>query len=73
MAAGSHLLKGIWALLVIAATRIRKVKKSEGTNITKIFQWPWISIQEIEIINITSPTRLARAVTIPAASEFEFL
>lgn len=69
MAAGNQAENGIWALLVQAATKIKK-------NVTKIgnflcecrikFQ-PIIKETEAILVKMrTSPTRLDRAVSIPA-------
>ena len=74
MAAGSHLEKGIWALLVMAAIMISKiVALDDGVNhIFVIFQWPWFSVHAMEIRSITSPIRLVRAVIMPAARDLGF-
>ena len=72
MAAGSHLEKGIWALLVIAAKVIAIAMRGVIMFILIINQCPWFSVQAIEIRIITSPMRLVRAVIIPAAKDFGF-
>jgi hypothetical protein len=70
IAAGSHLEKGIWALLVMAATIIRILTQGEmslsQTLITS--QWPLLNMSAIVISNITSPIRLVKAVIRPAPS-----
>lgn len=74
MAAGSHLENGIWALLVIAANmivRIRYVLSGED-HINVMFQWDIFRTHAIEINRRTSPIRFVKAVIIPAASDLLF-
>lgn len=69
IAAGNHLEKGIWALLVIAATIIAAaVYLLERKNSLKVitFQWAWFKVIAIATNNSASPRRLVRAVIIPA-------
>ena len=74
IAAGSQAEKGIWALLVIPAIVIVKTIHLDKwkSHIWIIIQWPWSNIIPIEIKIITSPMRLAKIVSIPAASDFAF-
>lgn len=74
IAAGSHLENGIWALLVIPATIIAKIiAELKGVSQkNNIFQCPWVKAQAILSKIITSPTRLAKIVSIPAAKDFWF-
>lgn len=74
IAAGSQLEKGICALFVIAATVIAIVILAERGDVqkNKMFQWPWERAHAILRRIITSPTRLARIVNIPAAKDFAF-
>lgn len=74
IAAGSHLENGICALLVIAATTIKKIVAldKECSHILKMFQWPWFKVHAIEIKSRTSPIRFVRAVIIPAAKDLGF-
>jgi len=76
MAAGSQAEKGIWALLVIAATisstfniNHSSVKKSPYN--TK-FHLPSLLISPILSRIATSPIRLDRIVNIPALADFSF-
>lgn len=72
IAAGSHAEKGIWALLVIAASRTQ----------TEIIYFAFLSsvklnelfaaVKAIAIIRATSPTRLLRTVNIPAPYDLVF-
>lgn len=74
MAAGSHLEKGSWALLVIPATTTKTMvfPSKEEFEEKIINQCPCRTI--IPIINrtITSPIRLNKIVIIPAARDFMF-
>lgn len=74
MAAGSQLENGICALFVIAATiSARLIIKENGLAYgNKKFQNPRLMPHAIEIKISTSPTRLVRAVIIPAARDFGF-
>lgn len=74
IAAGSHLEKGIWALLVIAAIIIVNtcINSILLWCIMVMFQCPWFSVMAIARSNITSPIRFVKAVIIPAPSDFEF-
>ena len=75
MAAGSHAEKGIWALLVIAATIIKrgtskpKLEAEEKDQITKL-KSPSIVNQAIETKIQTSPTRFDKTVIMPALLDF---
>lgn len=73
IAAGSHLEKGICALLVIAATVIKIARGiiKEDSQKYIIFQVEF-KAQAIEIRIKTSPIRLVRAVIIPAAKDLGF-
>lgn len=68
MAAGSQLEKGIWALLVIAASKINNPihDDSSFSHVLITNQCPSLNINAIVINNMTSPIRLVRAVIIPA-------
>ena len=74
MAAGSHLEKGIWALLVIPAIIIKRqvMGVRELICMLRIIQWPWIAVSAILTRIITSPMRLESAVIMPAASDLGF-
>lgn len=70
MAAGSHAEKGIWALLVILARMIIKIMIPKDGILPFLglvnLQSPAEISSEILIRMPTSPTRLVRAVIIPA-------
>lgn len=70
MAAGSHAEKGIWALLVILARIIIKITIPKDGILPFLglvnLQSPAEISSEILIRMPTSPTRLVRAVIIPA-------
>lgn len=73
MAAGNHLEKGIWALFVIAAPKIKKaIKLSKGEaqrlQINQLFE---LTDQAITKRRSASPIRLVNAVIIPAPKDFE--
>lgn len=74
IAAGSHLEKGIWALLVIAANIIIKVIQTlkDEVHMLRIFQCLWCIISPNLKRRNTSPMRFVRAVIIPAASDLGF-
>jgi hypothetical protein len=74
IAAGNQLENGICALFVMAAKVIAKIWYifSSNTHMCKIFQCPWFSVHAMARSSITSPIRLVRAVTIPAANDFGF-
>jgi hypothetical protein len=74
IAAGSHLEKGICALLVQPATMIAItcIAIIGVCHICVIVQWPWFRVIAIAIRIITSPIRFIRAVTIPAPRDFGF-
>jgi len=73
IAAGNHLEKGIWALFVIAAViTSREVIKDRGVVYTEGSQFPWWNSIAMESRIRASPTRLVRAVIIPAASDLLF-
>ena len=74
IAAGSHLEKGIWALLVIPASIIQMmVYFIEGLlSIFKMNQCPCWRVSAMAIRIITSPTRFVRAVMSPAPSLLGF-
>jgi len=76
MAAGSHAEKGIWALLVIAASMIKKetgVRENRNSGaraqIPKL-KSPIIANHAIDKRIQTSPTRLERTVIMPALLDF---
>lgn len=68
IAAGNHLEKGIWALLVIAARHKNIIIHGlmEFAHTFIIFHWPLVSIHPIETRIKTSPIRFVKAVIIPA-------
>lgn len=70
IAAGSHAMKGIWALLVIAAiNRVRAIAVGIlDSNIR--FHCPMLADIAIAIRIMTSPSRLVSAVIMPDASDF---
>lgn len=73
IAAGSQLEKGIWALLVIAATVINVASQKDWLVSQKNIMFHWLfRAQAIEIKISTSPIRFVRAVIIPAASDLGF-
>lgn len=72
IAAGSHLEKGIWALLVIAAKVIERARKKFRFHIWVINQCPWFKVMAILIRSKTSPIRFVKAVIIPAARDLAF-
>lgn len=74
IAAGSHAEKGIWALFVNPATiiAIATMKVRWKSHISVTYQCPWRTRIPIEIKIITSPIRLAKMVSIPAAKDFVF-
>ena len=74
IAAGSQLLKGIWALLVIPAIIINKFTsiKPSKSHKHKIFQWPTTTNIETALKMKQSPTRFINTVNIPAAKDFLF-
>ena len=74
IAAGSQLEKGIWALFVIAANMIVKIRNifSIEDHIRVIFHCDMFRIQAIEIRRRTSPIRFVRAVIMPAARDLLF-
>ena len=72
MAAGSHLEKGIWALLVIAARITNEKSRLSGGERWVISQCPWCDIRPMVIRRHTSPNRLVRAVIIPPDRAVEF-
>lgn len=75
IAAGNQLENGIWALLVMAATMIRSIwYRMLGLvlDIPMMNQWPWSSVSPIATSRRASPTRLDRAVIIPAPNDFAF-
>lgn len=74
IAAGNHLEKGIWALLVIAAVIIKSeiIREKEESHIFIINQCPWFKVSPIANKRSASPMRLVKAVIIPAASDFGF-
>jgi len=73
IAAGSHLENGIWALLVIAATVMKLASQKDSFELQKniIFHCV-LRAQAIDTKISTSPTRLVRAVIIPAAKDLGF-
>ena len=75
IAAGSQAENGIWALLVIAASVITAAPiwaelKGVSRACRKKFHVPSERVRAIRIKIATSPTRLVRAVTIPALYDF---
>lgn len=74
IAAGSQLEKGIWALLVIAASVIVSIMRGVilFSFMLIINQCPWFRAQAIEIRIMASPIRFVSAVIIPAARDLGF-
>lgn len=74
MAAGSQVEKGIWALLVVAASTRRKamVRVSGEVHELRGPHWPEVSVREIATIISASPIRLVRTVIMPAPRERGF-
>lgn len=74
IAAGSHLLKGIWALLVIPAIIINKLTntKPSKSHKHKTFQWPNTIMIDTALKIKQSPTRFIKTVNIPAAKDLLF-
>ena len=75
IAAGSQLENGIWALLVMAATRIARIWIVERWAIILMwitFQCAWLIVRPIATRSITSPMRLVIAVIRPAARDLGF-
>lgn len=74
IAAGSHLLNGICADLVMAAHIINReiIFRHGSCHREEIDQCPIFNIIAIDRRIITSPTRFIRAVIIPAARDFGF-
>lgn len=72
MAAGSHLLNGICALLVQAAILRRKARVRLDGLVFIIIQCPWFTHNAILRRIKTSPIRLVKAVMIPAARDLGF-
>lgn len=71
IAAGNQLEKGAWALLVMAARVIHKTTSHEKweCHILIIDHWLFRRVQEIASKIKASPTRLVRAVIIPAPND----
>lgn len=69
MASGSQYINGSWALLVIAANKIKRAKQVglfiDAGHRDQEFQCPWDSIKVMAPNSRQSPIRLVRAVTIP--------
>lgn len=74
MAAGSHLEKGIWALLVMAAITMAIPTIFGILFLEKLnrFQSPSLTRNAIEMMRRASPIRLDRAVIIPAPKDLGF-
>lgn len=73
IAAGSQAEKGTCALLVILPINKQTLATTKKLYITKlIVQTPLIKDQQETRINIESPIRLLKAVTIPAAKDLSF-
>lgn len=71
IAAGSQAEKGTWALLVMAVitNAITKKDLAEGPGALNTYSHPpLLAHRTIDVIKVTSPTRLVRAVNIPALS-----
>lgn len=75
IAAGSQLEKGICALLVIAASKIKRLVHDTKSlfHVLITNQCPSLNISAIAINSITSPIRLVRAVIMPAPNLFALL
>ncbi len=72
IAAGSHLEKGICALLVIAATKMPVHCKGECSVfivLCRMSQSPVFNVLAIAISKNVSPSRFTRIVSVPALSE----
>lgn len=75
IAAGSHAENGNWALFV-HAERVIIIRRVNGIIfellvLYKYVQWPHDRISAIDTNNPTSPSRLVKAVTIPALYDLE--